>query len=304
MLLILSYLFRSLADRWGTTVHFTTSFLHSSWFSAFQSSIFKASPLFDVVFPSFPWGFNWQPAFSWFSCNRLWGRLWRIPLLAYCPDVQLDNMFTITSQVCWFSFSHSRWICMGSMTHDEVAWNIFVNLHEWLTFGVLKKVCGTCRRSRLTLVGFLGVLYCMSDLHELVWDTCWTCMRNCMTHWICLRSFVILHEECATHLKWKVLWTCRRSWPIHISILWHTLWHVKLGWEVVCHITCMGICVNLHEKLCDTHLTWRRFVNLMIKVVLNMLTLEAVWDIMNSMDSHETRWTLIRCVIRWTCVCS
>ena len=28
------YLSRSLADRWGTTVDFTTSFLHSSWFSA------------------------------------------------------------------------------------------------------------------------------------------------------------------------------------------------------------------------------------------------------------------------------
>ena len=49
-----SYLSRILADRWGTTVEFTTSFLYSLWFSAFHSSIFKASPLFDVVFPSFP----------------------------------------------------------------------------------------------------------------------------------------------------------------------------------------------------------------------------------------------------------
>ena len=34
------YLSRSLADRWGTTVDFTTSFLQSSLFSAFLSSIF------------------------------------------------------------------------------------------------------------------------------------------------------------------------------------------------------------------------------------------------------------------------
>ena len=34
-----SYLSHSLADRWGTTVDFTTSFLHSSRFSAFGSSI-------------------------------------------------------------------------------------------------------------------------------------------------------------------------------------------------------------------------------------------------------------------------
>ena len=31
---VLSYLSCSLADRWGTTVDFTTSFLHSLWFSA------------------------------------------------------------------------------------------------------------------------------------------------------------------------------------------------------------------------------------------------------------------------------
>ena len=47
----LSYLSRSLVDRWGTTVDFTTSFLHSSRFSAFRSMHgipFQASPLFDV----------------------------------------------------------------------------------------------------------------------------------------------------------------------------------------------------------------------------------------------------------------
>ena len=42
---LLSCLFRSLADRWGTTVHFTTSFLHSSWFSAFHGMIFHSRPV-------------------------------------------------------------------------------------------------------------------------------------------------------------------------------------------------------------------------------------------------------------------
>ena len=42
--LILSYLSRSLADRWGTTVDFTTSLLHSSRFSVFRSSIFHSRP--------------------------------------------------------------------------------------------------------------------------------------------------------------------------------------------------------------------------------------------------------------------
>ena len=39
-LLIISYLSRSLADHWGTTVEFTTSFLHSSRFSAFHFRMF------------------------------------------------------------------------------------------------------------------------------------------------------------------------------------------------------------------------------------------------------------------------
>ena len=45
----LSYLSRSLADRWGTTVNFTTSFLHSSWFSAFRSSIFHSRPVHSLM---------------------------------------------------------------------------------------------------------------------------------------------------------------------------------------------------------------------------------------------------------------
>ena len=38
----LSYLSRGLADRWGTTVDFTTSFLHSSRFSTFRSMMFHS----------------------------------------------------------------------------------------------------------------------------------------------------------------------------------------------------------------------------------------------------------------------
>ena len=53
-ILSLSCLSRSLADRWGTTVDFTTSFLHYSRFSAFRSMIFHSRPVVDVVFPSFP----------------------------------------------------------------------------------------------------------------------------------------------------------------------------------------------------------------------------------------------------------
>ena len=47
-----SYLPRSLADRWGTTVDFTTSFLHSSRFSAFRSSIFHSRPVHSLLLSS------------------------------------------------------------------------------------------------------------------------------------------------------------------------------------------------------------------------------------------------------------
>ena len=50
--IILSYLFRSLADRWGTTVDFTTSFFHSSRFSAFRSMIFHLRPVHSLMLSS------------------------------------------------------------------------------------------------------------------------------------------------------------------------------------------------------------------------------------------------------------
>ena len=47
MLLIVSI--PCLADRWGTTVDFTTSFLHSSWFSAFHSMMFHSRPVHSLM---------------------------------------------------------------------------------------------------------------------------------------------------------------------------------------------------------------------------------------------------------------
>ena len=46
------YLSRSLADRWGTTVDFTTSFLHSSRFSAFRSAMFHWRPVHSLMLSS------------------------------------------------------------------------------------------------------------------------------------------------------------------------------------------------------------------------------------------------------------
>ena len=50
--LILSYLSRSLADRWGNTVDFITSFLHSSLLMAFSSMIFHSRPVHSLMLSS------------------------------------------------------------------------------------------------------------------------------------------------------------------------------------------------------------------------------------------------------------
>ena len=50
--LILSYLSCSLAERWGITVEFTTSFLHSSRFSAFHSMMFHSRPVHSLMLSS------------------------------------------------------------------------------------------------------------------------------------------------------------------------------------------------------------------------------------------------------------
>ena len=46
------HLSRSLADRWGTTADFTTSFLHSSRFSAFRSMLFHSRPVHSLMLSS------------------------------------------------------------------------------------------------------------------------------------------------------------------------------------------------------------------------------------------------------------
>ena len=51
-LLVLSYISRSLEDRWDTTVDFTTSFLHSSRFSAFQDKMFHSRPVHSLMLSS------------------------------------------------------------------------------------------------------------------------------------------------------------------------------------------------------------------------------------------------------------
>ena len=48
----LSYLSCSLADCWGTTVDFATSFLHSSRFSAFNSMLFHSRPVHSLMLSS------------------------------------------------------------------------------------------------------------------------------------------------------------------------------------------------------------------------------------------------------------
>ena len=72
-----SYLSRSLADRWGTTVDFTTSFLHSSWFSAFHSTIFHSRPVHSLMLSSYR-----------FLCLPLRLPPWTVPcrIVLACPD--------------------------------------------------------------------------------------------------------------------------------------------------------------------------------------------------------------------------
>ena len=51
-MVFLHYRHHRLADRWGTTVDFTTSFLHSSQFSAFRSMIFHSRPVHSLMLSS------------------------------------------------------------------------------------------------------------------------------------------------------------------------------------------------------------------------------------------------------------
>ena len=77
-----SHLPRSLADRWGTTVDFTTSFLHSLRFSALRRMIFHSRPVHSLM-SDWPWREYHVYDLVHMICN---GRGWFI-LLAGWPDV-------------------------------------------------------------------------------------------------------------------------------------------------------------------------------------------------------------------------
>ena len=82
----LSYLSRSLADHWGTTVDFTTSLLHSSRFSDFHSMIFHSRPVHSLMLSSHR--FLWLP---------LHLPPWTVPcrIVLACPDDRVTCPYTI-----------------------------------------------------------------------------------------------------------------------------------------------------------------------------------------------------------------
>ena len=73
--LFLSYLSRSLADGWGTTVDFTTSLLHSSRLSAFRSMMFYSKPVHFLMLSSHR-----------FLCLPLLLPPWTVPFTLCLPD--------------------------------------------------------------------------------------------------------------------------------------------------------------------------------------------------------------------------
>ena len=72
-----SYLSRSQADCWGTTVDFITIFLHSLWFSAFCSMMFLSRPVHSLMLSSHR-----------FLCLPLRLPLWTVPcrIVLASPD--------------------------------------------------------------------------------------------------------------------------------------------------------------------------------------------------------------------------
>ena len=96
------YLTRSLADRWGTTADFITSFLHSSRFSAFRSMILHSRPVNYLMLSSHR-----------FLCLPLHLSPWTVPcrIVLASPD---NHAKYPTSSVCIFSLMSgglhtSRW---------------------------------------------------------------------------------------------------------------------------------------------------------------------------------------------------
>ena len=104
-----SYLSHSLADHWGTTVDFTTSFLHSSQFAPFHSMIFHSRPVHSLMLSS-----------RRFLCLPLRLPPWTVPcrIVLASPDDRVTcmyhfslHLFTKRVCVCVFLYAHVC-VCM------------------------------------------------------------------------------------------------------------------------------------------------------------------------------------------------
>ena len=109
----------SLADCWGTTVHFTTSFLHSSRFSAFRSMIFHSVPVHSLMLSSHR-----------FLCLPLRLPLWTVPcrIVLASPD---DHV------TCPYHFSLHLFTEVRRSSYGLTAFPILGHLYRLLTLDVL-----------------------------------------------------------------------------------------------------------------------------------------------------------------------
>ena len=108
--LSLSVLSRSLADHWGTTVDFTTSFLHSLRFLAFRSSIFHSRPVHSLML-----------SFHCFLCLPLHLPPWTVPcriVLASLDDCVVClyhfslRLFTVKSGLYTAQWRFQFWLSL------------------------------------------------------------------------------------------------------------------------------------------------------------------------------------------------
>ena len=176
----LSYLSRSLADRWGTTVDFTTRFLHSLRFSAFRSMMFHSRPVHSLMLPSHR-----------FLCLPLRLPPWTVPcrIVLASPDDRVT---------CPYHFSLRLFTVVKRSSYGLMAFPILVSFPHWLC-DLCTRYRGVCRNISSPMpVSFFQCLLLWSTFHmhtkiwtwpgnASVWSwSWWRC--SCRSRWLLVWS--------------------------------------------------------------------------------------------------------------------
>ena len=185
--ILCSYLSHSLADHWGTTVNFTTSFLHSSQFSAFHSMIFHSRPVHSLMLSS-----------HHFLCLPLCHPPWTVPcrIVLASPDDHVACPYHFS----WHLFTEIRRSSYGPMAFAILTFTS--SLAMWSLYEILRSLRKHLISYACILISMSAVMVHVSHAYKnMDMSDLWVCVNGNLSR----RPITVAYTYCSHALQHRVL---------------------------------------------------------------------------------------------------